>query len=385
MQDNLKSSIKILTLKKIGIIANTSWNILNFRLGLIKEIQKNGHEIVIIAPKDEHTEEIKKHGFQVILVEGLSRKGTNPIKDLMLVLELAKIYKREKFDLVLQYTIKPNIYGSFAGFLTGIKTVSTVTGLGYVFLNKGLSSAIAKKLYKLAFRFPYLVYFQNSDDKQLFEDTGLVSPTKTRLIHGSGIDTDEFHPDYCSSITKDSSKITFTMIGRLLIDKGVYEYVDAAKAIQKKYPNTQFFLLGDKDSGNPAAVKDEEIDAIKEEGIIQLLGFKKNTRDYICPSDAVVLPSYREGIPRVILESFSMAKPCITTDAPGCKHTVDDQINGLICKVANAEDLAQKMEDFILLDDETKKKMGQNARKKALEIYSIKNITKEYLTIIDSL
>lgn len=372
-------------MKRIGIIANTSWNIINFRLGLIKALQKNGHEVVLIAPKDEHTEELKQQGFPIIIVSGLSRKGTNPIKDLLLVFELAKIYKREKLDLVLQYTIKPNIYGSLAGMLTRTKTVSTVTGLGYVFLNNGLSSTIAKLLYQIAFKFSYLVYFQNSDDKELFENTGLVSPHKSRLIHGSGIDTESFHPDYISIHPKDTSKITFLMVARLLIDKGVNEYVSAAKIIQKKYPHTQFLLLGDQDKGNPAAVNEEDIAKIKKEGIVQLLGFKKNTRDYIGSSDVVVLPSYREGIPRVILEAFAMAKPCITTDAPGCKHTVDDKINGLICKVANAEDLAQKIEDFILLDDKTKENMGNNARKKALEIYSIANITKEYLTIIDSL
>lgn len=370
-------------MKKVGIIANTSWNILNFRLGLMKAIREAGHEVIIIAPEDEHSEELNQLGFQVNYVKGLSRKGTNPFTDLLLVFELAGLYRRLQLDIVLQYTIKPNIYGSLAGFLAGKRTISTVTGLGYVFLNKGLSSTIAQWLYRIAFKFSHLVYFQNSDDKSLFEQEGLVSPKKSRLVHGSGIDTEFYHPDYCSAFPVKSGKTTFLMIARLLRDKGVYEYMSAAEKIRKKYPETEFLLLGDQDKGNPAAVSEEDILRWKQEGIVQLTGFKKNTRDFICQSDVVVLPSYREGIPRVILEAFAMARPCITTDAPGCRHTVDDMVNGLICKVADEEDLFQKMEDFMLLPQEKKSGMAIAARQKAVSMYSIDIIVKIYLNLID--
>lgn len=371
-------------MKKIGIIANTSWNILNFRLGLIKALQKEGHEVVIMAPYDEHSEELHRLGFKVNYVKGLSRKGTNPIKDIFLILELARLYKRLELDLVLQYTIKPNIYGSLAGFLVRKKTVSTVTGLGYIFLNEGLSSKIGKILYRIAFKFSHLVFFQNSDDKALFEELGLVSKDKSRLIHGSGIDTNEYHPNYCSEIPKDHSKTTFLMIARLLKDKGVYEFVEAAKRMKSKYEDVEFLLLGDQDLGNPAAVSEQDILQWKKENIIQILGFKKNTKDYICQSDVVVLPSYREGIPRVILESFSMGKPSITTDAPGCKHTVDHMKNGLICKVADADDLYHKMEMFYMMPKDQKERFGVAARSKSLEVYSIDIIVNHYLNIVES-
>lgn len=371
-------------MKKVGVIANTSWNILNFRKGLINAIKEAGHEVVIIAPKDEHSSELESLNYQIVYVKGLSRKGTNPLKDLLLVFELAKIYNRLQLDIVLQYTIKPNIYGSLAGLLTGTKTISTVTGLGYVFLNKGASSTIAKLLYKIAFKFTHLVFFQNSDDKALFENEGLVSSEKSRLVHGSGIDTTFYHPDYKSPLPGFADKTTFLMIARLLKDKGVYEYISASEKLKKKYPDTNFLLLGDQDSGNPAAVDEKDIQKWKSENIVELLGFKKNTRDYIANADVVVLPSYREGIPRVILEAFAMAKPCITTDAPGCKHTVDNGINGLICKVADAEDLYQKMEDFLLLSEERKTEMGKSARQKAVNIYSIDIIVKTYLRLIEA-
>lgn len=372
-------------MKKIGIIANTSWNILNFRLALIKSIQKSGHQIIIMAPEDEHTSELKNQGFEVHSVKGLSRKGTNPFKDLMLIFELARLYSKLNVDIVFQYTIKPNIYGSLAGWLAGKKTISTVTGLGYIFLNEGISSKIGKMLYKIAFKFTHLVFFQNSDDKQLFEDLGLVSREKSRLIHGSGIDTEYFHPDYCSSKEKNSNTTTYLMIARLLKDKGVYEYMEAAKMMREKYPASEFLLLGDLDVGNPAAISEEEVLRWKKEKNVEILGFKKNTRDYICQSDVVVLPSYREGIPRVILESFAMGKPSITTDAPGCKHTVDDHINGLICKVANANDLFLKMEEFYLLSHIERKKMGEAARKKTLDLYSINIINNTYINIIQNI
>lgn len=370
-------------MKKVGIIANTSWNILNFRLGLIKAIRDAGHEVIIIAPEDEHSSELNQLGFQVNYVRGLSRKGTNPLTDLLLVFELAGLYRKLQLDIVFQYTIKPNIYGSIAGFISGKRTVSTVTGLGYVFLNKGLSSTIARWLYWIAFKFSHLVYFQNSDDKSLFEQEGLVSSKKSRLVHGSGIDTEFYHPDYCPARPAESEKTTFLMIARLLKDKGVYEFMSAAEKIRRKYPDTEFLLLGDQDNGNPAAVNEEDIQRWKQESVVQLTGFKKNTRDYICQSDVVVLPSYREGIPRVILEAFAMARPCITTDAPGCRHTVDDGLNGLICKVADTEDLYRKMEDFIKLPQDKKKEMAFAARQKAIDVYSIDIIVKVYLSIID--
>ena len=372
-------------MKKVGIVANTSWNILNFRLGLIQALQKAGHSVTIIAPYDEHSKTLAEMGFEIEYIKGLSRKGKNPLKDILLIIELAKIYRKKQLDIVLQYTIKPNVYGTFASLFSKTKTISTVTGLGYVFLNKSIGSMIAKWLYRIAFKFSNLVFFQNSDDKKLFEDTGLVPKSKSRLINGSGIDTDYFSPDYCSNNPIEKPTTTFLMTSRLLIDKGVREYMEAAKKIKLKFPEANFLLIGDQDTGNPAAVPESEIQQWGKEGIVQLLGFKKNIRDFICQADIIVLPSYREGLPRVIIEAFAMGKPCITTDAPGCKHTVDDKVNGLICQVANAESLTQKMEEFLTMDKGQKLKMGANARNKAINLYSIQIIANTYLKLIEEL
>lgn len=367
----------------IGIVANTAFNIYNFRLGLIKALSQEGHHVFAIAPADHYVDLLKENNVHFIEVKQLSRKGTNPIHDLKLVNEFRNIYKQNKLDIVLQYTIKPNIYGTFAAKLSGTKTICTVTGLGYTFLNKSIASKVAHRLYRLAFSFADKVLFQNSDDVQTFLDNKLVDKNKTQIVPGSGIDTIHFSPDFCAA--KKDDVIRFLMIGRLLKDKGVYEYAAAAKAILQKYKNVAFHLLGEIDNQNPSAIKKEELDAWIKDDILHYHEHTKDTRPYICQSDCVVLPSYREGMPRVILEGMAMGKPCITTDAPGCKDSIIDGESGFICKVADAISLQEKMEYFISLNETYKNEIGISARKRAENTFSTQNINKIYLELLRKL
>ena len=230
------------------------------------------------------------------------------------------------------------------------------------------------------------VLFQNSDDHELFLEKKLVSAHKSDVIPGSGIDTKYYHPDFCGSNSKQEDQgFNFVMVGRLLKDKGVFEYVEAAKIIKAKHPKTRFVLLGDLDKDNPASVTEEQINDWKAQQLIEVEGFIHDTRPYICQADAVVLPSYREGIPRVILEGLAMGKPCITTDAPGCRHTVDHMKTGLICKTADANSLAEAFETFILLPQTERVEMGRNARNKALGTFDMEIITKKYLFLVNKL
>jgi len=361
----------------IGIVANTAFNIYNFRLGLIKALQAEGHHVFAIAPSDNYVDLLKENKINFIEVKQLSRKGTNPIHDLKLINEFRNIYKKNKLDVVLQYTIKPNIYGTFAAKLTGTKTICTVTGLGYTFLNKSIVSKVAHRLYRLAFTFADKVLFQNSDDVKTFIDNKLVNQNKTQIVPGSGIDTDRFSPDFCT--TKKEETIRFLMIGRLLKDKGVYEYVAAARNILQKNNKVEFHLLGEIDNQNPSAIKKEELENWIQNGSIFYHEHTKDTRPFICNADCVVLPSYREGMPRVILEGLAMGKPCITTDAPGCKDAVVDGESGFICKTANVASLEQKLQEFILLDNVYKIQIGINARNRAIYTFSMKHITSIYL------
>jgi glycosyltransferase involved in cell wall biosynthesis len=369
--------------KRIAIVANTSFNIINFRTGLIKALKKNDYEVILIAPEDKHTEElISLTNCPFYPLKGLARKGTNPLKDLLLIAEFFYLYRKLNPDIVLQYTIKPNIYGTIGAFLSGTKSICTVTGLGYVFLNKGVSSTIAKWLYKIAFNLTEKVLFQNNDDRKLFCESKLVKQSKAGYVPGSGMDTDYFHPSYCSPLPEKNLTTTFVMIARLLIDKGLREFITAARNIKRIYPTSKFILLGDLDEQNPAGISREELNNFIKEGFIDYRGFVKDTRKVICEADVVVLPSYREGMPRVILEGMAMGKPCIVSDAPGCRDTIEEGISGYFCKTADAYSLQTAMERFIHTPETERIKMGMAARKRVEETFSLHKVAETYLELI---
>ena len=371
-------------LLNIGVVANTAFNIYNFRLGLINALQQQGHHVVAIAPKDDYVELLQENNIEFIEVKNLARKGTNPFNDLKLINEFRKIYKQRKLDVVLQYTIKPNIYGTLAARLTNTKSICTVTGLGYTFLNKSVASKVAHNLYRLAFSFANIVLFQNADDLQIFVDNKLVDKQKTQIVPGSGIDIIKFHPDFCVQEKADGI-LRFLMIGRLLKDKGIYEYVEAAKQILQKKQDTEFHVLGDIDNDNPTAIKKEELDSWINEKIIHYHPHAKDTRPFICNSDCVVLPSYREGMPRVILEGMAMGKPCITTDAPGCKDAIIDGESGFLCTKEDVTSLISSMESFALLNKADRNKLGINARKRTENVFSNESVNLIYINLLAKL
>ena len=365
----------------IGIVANTAFNIYNFRSSLIQALIETGCRVIAIAPADDYVTLLKEKNIEFIELKKLNRKGANPWNDFKLLMELKNIYKENKIDVALQFTIKPNIYGTLAAKLVGTKAICTVTGLGYTFLNKNWKSKIAHHLYKIAFSYADVVLFQNADDLNTFIENKLVAKSKTQIVPGSGIDIEKFSPAFCVENTSDN-KLHFLMIARLLKDKGIHEYIEAAKNTLQSHANIVFHLLGDIDNDNPTAIKKSALDSWIKEDIIQYHGYAKDTRPYICKADCVVLPSYREGMPRVILEAMAMAKPCITTNAPGCKDAVVENETGLICEVANADSLSKTIEKFILLDKTYKVQLGINARKRAEYYYSTSAVNQVYKNLL---
>lgn len=372
--------------KKIALVANTAWYVQTFKMGHLKALRNAGYEVVAFATEDSNAEEIKAQGFEFVPIKKLSRKGTNPLVDLLLVWELFRAYRKHKIDIALCFTIKPNIYGTYAAKLAGIKSICTVTGLGYVFYYDSFANSIGRFLYRIAYLMSDGFYLLNKYDYNLFFRR-MVSPgEKSGVIYGSGIDTAHFTPDFCKHLRlPDHKGITFIMIARLLIDKGTYEYAEAARIVKQQYPESTFILLGDFDPNSHEGVEKTDLETWVKEGIIVYKGYMKELRPEICQADAVVLPSWREGISRVLLEGLAMGKPCITTDAPGCNETVFHEETGLLCEVKNPRSLADACIRMIEMSPEQRQIMGENARKRALDTFATEIITEKYLQMVKKL
>jgi glycosyltransferase involved in cell wall biosynthesis len=363
---------------KIAIVINTSWNIYNFRMGLIKKLQEEGHEVVCIAPEDDYSEKLMHAGCLFVAVS-IQNKGTNPLKDFFLMLKYLVIFFKLKPDYILQFTAKPNIYGTIAARILRIPTINNVSGLGTIFLHQNLVSKIAKSLYRFAFQFPKRVFFQNNDDLDLFVNNKLVSKNITDVLPGSGVNLSKYIPlDYQRNDT-----FVFIFIARLLYDKGLVEYVEAIKILRKEHVDAKFQVLGFTDFESKLGVPKNLLDEWISEGYIDYLGHTSEVIPYINAADCIVLPSYREGTPKTLIEALALAKPIVTTNVPGCKETVIDGENGLLCAVKNAQDLADKMYSMFNKDNTELSRMGKNGRKMAEIKYDEKIVIKKYLDIIN--
>jgi glycosyltransferase involved in cell wall biosynthesis len=366
---------------KIVIVANTTWNIYNFRLPLLQLLEKRGFQIVVIAPFDEHIIYLNDlNNGSHLAIHKLKRKSMNPFQDLLFFAELSRLYWREKPDLIIHYTIKPNIYGNFAAFLQRIPSVCVVTGLGYSFIHNGWVKKITDALYRFSFLSAKKVLFENNDDRDLFIKNGLSQATQSISTKGCGVDTKYFQPR--ERIRSDHKKI-FLFIGRLLYDKGIVEFVEAARRVRQQDPMADFWVLGELDQDNLAAVSEELLTDWIEDGVIKYFGNVSDVRPYIADSDVVVLPSYREGMPRAILEGLAMGKAVITTDTAGCRETVEEGKNGFLVPVRNVVKLIDSIRHFCDMPVIEIEKMGALSRQKALQEFDQTIINQAILQVIE--
>lgn len=354
---------------------------IKFRRGLIKRLIQSNYDVTVVSPRDEFSTQIEGLGCAYIHVN-MDNKGVNPVNDIRLTYDLFQLYKKLKPDLVIHYTIKPNIYGSIASMLANIKSFSVIPGLGYAFINENITSKIVKFLYKVALVAPRAVWFINNDDRDVFLDAKLVKRCKVGVINGEGVDIMHFIPQEKTVLDE---RIRFLMISRILKDKGVYEYVEAAKLLKTKYSNVVFQLLGPIYSLNPSSIDEDEVMSWHREGILEYLGETKDVRGFISNSDCVVLPSYREGKGMTLVEAASMSKPLVATNVPGCKDVIDDGENGFLCKVKDSTDLARKMEILLNLNDAKRNEMGAVGRNKVINEFDEDIIISQYIEVIENL
>lgn len=363
--------------KNILIVSNTTWSIFNFRKGLIQKLVSQGHQVTAISPPDQYVDRVKSLGCNYIPLVTLHQISKNPIRDLFLYRELKQIFRLINPDLIFLFTPKANIYGGMAAGKLGLDFINTINGLGYTFQTNSILSFLVKKLYRIGLKNSTKVFFQNKDDKAFFIQKKIIKENKTELVPGSGVNTDEFVP-----VENKSANFTFLLCARLLIEKGVIEYLNAAEILKKKYSNVAFKLIGKKVK-HPSAVDESIINQYHNEGVINYIGETDEINRELSNVHVLVNPSsYLEGIPKISLEALSKGLPIITTDSVGCKETVDHMENGIIISMKDSSSLVKAMEFMINCSKEKLQEMGNKSRLKALNEFDERMVINHYLSYL---
>lgn len=358
--------------------ANSAWGIAHFRRPLVTALRAAGHAVTVLAPPDDSVDLLAAAGCRFLPLE-MDSKGLNPLTDLALMRRLACHFRAERPDVVLSYTIKNNIWGAFAAGDVGRRFIPNVSGLGTAFLSGGPLQMAAELLYARAFRHLDHIFFQNPEDRDLFLTRRLVREAQARLIPGSGVDLAHFRP---APMPPEGTPPTFLMIGRVIRDKGVIEYAEAARLVRRRRPEARFLLLGSLGVANRGAVPAEQVAAWQAEGIIDHLGTCADVRPVIAGAHCVVLPSYREGAPRALIEASAMARPVIATDVPGCRSVVADRETGLLCPPRSGAALAEACMEFLSLSPAEQAAMGAAGRRRMETLYDDRLVVDAYFAAL---
>ena len=372
--------------KRILIIGSYDGSLFEFRGDFIKHLIKHGFEVFAAAPSftEKYVQKIKDIGATPVEFN-LQRTGLNPIKDFKSIYELKFIIKHNKIDLVFPYTVKPVIYGSMAANMCKVPVISLITGLGYAFSGISFKTRILQRfneiLYKLSIRKNKVIVFQNKDDYQLFLDRKVISrQQKVDFVSGSGVNLDQF----TFKEKNASDHVSFLLVARLIKEKGIVLYMEAAKILKAKYSKAEFHLIGATET-SPSAISEDDINLLHKEGVIIFHGYQSNIAEYLHSIDIFVLPSYyREGLPRTNLEACACGNPIITTDSVGCRESVREGINGFLIEPENLEALINSM-DYFINNPNKIKEMGLNSRKYAEERFDVNIINNDLVKLIKSI
>jgi glycosyltransferase involved in cell wall biosynthesis len=343
--------------RTVVFAANSAWNILNFRMNLVRALKAQSLTPVALVPPGEGEEELRAAGVPVHPI-AMSADDTSPLSGFMLVVRYIQALRRIRPMAFLGFTPKPNIFGSMAASALKIPVINNVTGLGTAFIHGGVLGTLVPNLYRIALRRSKRVFFHNDEDRSLFIQRGLATPEQAEVIPGSGVDLKRFRP---TPLPGTGGAVTFLFMGRLLWEKGVGEFVEAARMVRAQYPAARFQILGPTDSGK-RGVPIADLDRWVSEGVVDYLGTAPEVRSFIESADCVVLPSYREGMPRVLLEAAAMGRPVIGADVPGCRQIVREGETGFLAKVRSGHALAAKMIEMIELEPSMRAAMGHRAR-----------------------
>ncbi len=366
---------------KIILAVNTLGSFISHRRGLYLKLRES-HDVQVILPDSEDpTAALKEIPSPSLLGIPMTRKGINPLAELRAIVAYYRLYSENKPDLVHHFTIKPVIYGSLAARLAGVpKIVNSITGLGFVFTSNSLKAKVLGVLVKNLYRFCFAssrvrVIFQNEDDRSFFIRHHIIRQDRCFLVQGSGVDIYKFTP---STVHNSIPKIL--LASRLLIEKGIFEFMDAIQILKQKDLKFEAVIAGDIDPGNPGSISESQINEWKHSNIANFLGFQKEMVSILKSADIACLPSYREGLPMALLEAMAAGKPIVTSNAPGCRATVKEGSNGFLVPIKNAQALADALEKLIS-NSELCKKMGQESRKMAVELFSTEKITAEIMKV----
>ena len=357
------------------LTANSAWGIAHFRRPLIRALAAHGHAVTVLAPPDDGVGLLAQLGCRFVPLE-MDQKGLSPRADVALMRRLERAFRACAPDVVLSWTIKNNIWGAFAAREAGCRFLPNVSGLGTAFLSGGPLRFVAETLYARAFRHLDHVFFQNPEDRDLFLARRLVRADQARLLPGSGIDLAHFAP---VPMPPADAPPAFLFIGRLIRDKGVLEYVEAARMVRAKVPQARFSMLGALGVANRGAVSARTVAGWVEAGHVRHLGTAEDVRPHIAAASCVVLPSYREGAPRALIEASAMARPVIATNVPGCRSVVSDGETGILCRAMDARALADACLAFLDLPPVARAAMGEAGRARMEALYDERLVVEAYL------
>lgn len=369
-------------MKRIVLSANTCWYLFNFRANTVRALQNDGFEVHIVAPHDKYTEDLISMGCLFHSVE-IDRGGANPFKDFRSLIGFYFIYKKINPSVVLNFTPKNNIYSTFAAKILSLKVINNISGLGVVFVKNGFLSTLVKALYRLSQCFADHVFFQNASDRDLLLKNRSVRQGRYSLIPGSGVDLSRFSV----SPALDDGAVKFLLVSRMLYEKGVTFYYEAAKRLKNKYGDKVCFsLVGFIDEKKTNGLSVAQIERWHKSGVLSYLGVSDKIEDVVAAADCIVLPSfYREGVPKSLLEAAAMAKPIITTDNSGCIETVIDGVSGFLCEMRSVDSLAEAMDKIVALSYHQRLEMGLSGRAYVEEKFDEKIVISAYLNKIRDL